>query len=109
MEPKLKILSDREMLDIDQASRALLWEVGTLAENEEAMDLFEKAGAKVDRKKQLVKIPDHVINEALAMCSSCVRLYDRNGGEPLIIGGDHVYYGTVGIATNVLDLYLPNH
>jgi len=103
MEPKLKILSDREMLDIDQASRALLWEVGTLAENEEAMDLFEKAGAKVDRKKQLVRIPDHVINETLAMCSSFVRLYDRKGGEPLIIGGDHVYYGTVGIATNVLD------
>ena len=91
------------MLAIDQASRALLWEVGTLAENEEAMDLFEQVGAVVDREKQLVKIPDHVINKTLSMCSSSVRLYDRRGGDPLIIGGDHVYYGTVGIATNVLD------
>ena len=103
MEPKIKILDEKEMLAIDQASRTLLWEVGTLAENEEALDLFEQAGATVDRKKQLVKIPDHVINKTLSMCSSSVRLYDRKGGDPLIIGGDHVYYGTVGIATNVLD------
>lgn len=103
MEPTIKILNDEEMLAIDQASRALLWEVGTLAENEEALALFEKAGAVVDREKQLVKIPDHVINQTLAMCSSSVRLYDRRGEDPLIIGGDHVYYGTVGIATNVLD------
>ena len=103
MEPKIKILDEKEMLAIDQASRTLLWEVGTLAENEEALDLFEQAGAVVDRKKQLVKIPDHVINKTLSMCSSSVRLYDRKDGDPLIIGGDHVYYGTVGIATNVLD------
>lgn len=103
MEPTIKILSDQEMSDIDQASRALLWEVGTLAENEEALDLFEKAGAVVDRDKKLVRIPDHVINQTLAMCSPSVRLYDRRGDDPLIIGGDHVYYGTVGIATNVLD------
>ncbi|GAB6146916.1 trimethylamine methyltransferase family protein [Desulfocicer niacini] len=103
MEPKTTILSDREMFDIDQASRALLWEVGTLAENDEAMDYFEKAGAVVDRTKKLVRIPNHVINETLAKCASSVRLYDRKGGEPLIIGGDRVYYGTVGIATNVLD------
>jgi len=103
MEPTIKILNDKEMLAIDQASRTLLWEVGTLAENEEALDIFEKAGAVVDREKQLVKIPDHVINKTLAQCSSSVRLYDRRGDDPLIIGGDHIYYGTVGIATNVLD------
>lgn len=103
MEPTIKILNDQEMSAIDQASRALLWEVGTLAENEEALDLFEKAGAVVDRDKKLVRIPDHVINQTLAMCSPSVRLYDRRGEDPLIIGGEHVYYGTVGIATNVLD------
>jgi trimethylamine--corrinoid protein Co-methyltransferase len=103
MEPKIKILSDKEMLAIDQATRALLWEVGHLAENEEALDIFEQAGATVDREKKLVKIPDHVINKTLSMCSSSIRLYDRRGNDPMIIGGDHVYFGTVGIATNVLD------
>ncbi len=103
MKPATTILNEREMLDIDQASRALLWEVGTLAENEEAMDYFEAAGAVVDRTAKIVRIPDHVINETLSKCSSSVRLYHRDNDTPMIIGGDHIYYGTVGIATNVLD------
>ena len=103
MEPRLKVLNDQEMLKIDQASRALLKEVGTLAENDVALELFDKAGAWVDPKKKIVKIPDHVINETLSMCSSCVPLYDRTGGPPLLIGGERTYFGTVGIATNVLD------
>jgi trimethylamine--corrinoid protein Co-methyltransferase len=37
------------------------------------------------------------------MCQSYVRLYDRRGNDPLVIGGDNVYFGAVGIATNVLD------
>jgi len=103
MEPRMKVLSEPEMLKIDQASRAVLKEIGTLADNEEALDLFNQAGAHVDPKKKLVKIPDHIINDTLSKCSSCVNLYDRAGDTPLIIGGDRVYFGTVGIATNVLD------
>ena len=103
MEPRMKVLSEPEMLKIDQASRAVLREIGTLADNEEALDLFNQAGARVDPKKKIVKIPDHIINDTLSKCSSYVNLYDRAGDTPLIIGGDRTYFGTVGIATNVLD------
>ena len=103
MFPTIKLLNDQEILRIDQGSRALLMEIGTHVPNEEALEIFEKAGARVDSKSQMVRIPDHVINDTLSKCSSCVRLYDRTGGPPLLIGGDRVYFGTVGIATNVLD------
>jgi trimethylamine--corrinoid protein Co-methyltransferase len=103
MEPRIRVLSDEECLKIDQASRALLMEVGVQAEAEEALELFHQAGAVVDPKTRMVKIPSHVISKTLAMCASCVKLYDRKGGAPLLIGGDRVYFGTVGIATNVLD------
>lgn len=96
-------MSEPEMLKIDQASRAVLKEIGTLADNDAALDLFNQAGAHVDPKKKLVKIPDHIINDTVTKCSSCVNLYDRAGDTPLIIGGDRIYFGTVGIATNVLD------
>ena len=100
---RLEYLSESEIRRIDQASRALLWEVGVEIAEEEPLDYYEKAGAVVDRKTRRVRIPDHVISEALRMCQSYVRLYDRRGGEPLVIGGDDVYFGAVGIATNVLD------
>jgi trimethylamine--corrinoid protein Co-methyltransferase len=103
MKPRIQVLSEPEMLKIDQASRALLLEVGIQTDHEEAMELFHKAGALIDSNNKNVRIPSHVINDTLSMCSSCVGLYDRKGGSPLLIGGDRVYFGTVGIATNVLD------
>ncbi|MCD7877188.1 MAG: trimethylamine methyltransferase family protein [Cloacibacillus porcorum] len=99
-----KLLSDADLLRIDQASRALLWEVGVEVHDERAMDYYEGAGAHVDREKCMVRVPDYVITDTLKKCSSSVRLYNRKDPEPLVIGGDDVYFGTVGIATNVLDI-----
>lgn len=99
----IKYLSDIELLRIDQASRALLWEVGIEVSDEESLHYYEKAGAVIDTKNRKVRIPDYVISRTIEMCQSYIRLYDRRGNEPLIIGGDNVYFGAVGIATNVLD------
>ena len=109
MRPMVEVLSKKDVVKIDQASRSLLWEVGIKTENEEAQELFNSVGAKVDLKKSIVRIPSHVINEALSKCSSCVSLYGRSSQKPLLIGGDRVYFGTVGIATNVLDFYTNNY
>ena len=46
---RFKLLSDADLLRIDQASRALLWEVGVEVHDERALDYYEKAGAHVDR------------------------------------------------------------
>ena len=100
---RIKYLSDSELQRIDQASRALLWEVGVEVACEEPLEYYEKAGCTVDWKNKRVRIPDDVISKTLSMCQSYVRLYDRRGNPPLVIGGDDVYFGAVGIATNVLD------
>ena len=100
---RFKLLSDADLLRIDQASRALLWEVGSEVNDPRALDYFEQAGAKVDRSINRVYIPDHLITKTLNMCSSSVRLYNRRDDKPMLVGGDEVYFGTVGIATNVLD------
>lgn len=101
---RFKLLSDSELFRIDQASRALLSEVGVQVTEPEAQHYFDQVGAKVDAKTGIVKIPNHVINETLSKCMSTVRLYNRRNDKPLIVGGDEVYFGTVGVATNVLDL-----
>lgn len=101
---RFKILSDADLLRIDQASRALLMEVGVEIHDERAMDYYEKAGAHVDRDNHRVYVPDYLITATLNKCSSSVRLYNRRDPEPIVIGGGDVYFGTVGIATNVLDI-----
>ena len=102
---RFKILTDEECMRIDQASRALLSEMGTKVDNDEALWYYEKAGCHVDKANNIVRVPDYVINETLAACSSWVRLYDRRGGKPMLVGGNDTYYGTIGVATNVYDIH----
>ncbi len=104
MMPTLKVLNDAELREIDQASRLLLQDVGIHVAHDETLEIYEKAGAVVNSDRGIVKIPGHVINDTLSKCSSSVRLYGREGASPLLIGGKRTYFGTVGIATNVLDL-----
>jgi len=104
MIPFLKVLSDQELREIDRATRELLQDVGISVKHEEAMEIYRKAGAWVDSSRQIVRLPHHLIDEALRKCSPSVRLYGRDGVPPLIIGGLRSHFGTVGFATNVLDL-----
>lgn len=108
---KLQVLSEDEIKRIDGASRALLWEVGTLCHYEEAFDIFENIGCKVDRfvdghgkNAAMIYIPDHVVNDMLAKCSPTVYLYNRETGKPVIFGGDNVSFGSVGVASYAYDI-----
>lgn len=104
MVPSVSVLNDAEVKEIDQASRLLLQDVGVQVTHDEALKLYEKAGARVNADEGIVKIPSHVINDTLSKCTSIIRLYGRDGVPPMMIGGRHTYFGTVGIATNVLDM-----
>lgn len=106
---RFKLLTDAELLRIDQASRALLWEVGVEVTDSRAREYYAKAGAVVDNVTNMVRIPDWLITETIKKCSSYVRLYDRRGSQPMVIGGDDVYFGTVGMASNVLDINTDQH
>ncbi len=111
MIPKIEVLSEQELLEIDRVSRELLQDVGVRVRHEEALKLYQKGGAQVDFARQIVRLPHHLVDEALRKCSPSVRLYGRDGIFPLTIGGMRSYFGTVGFANNVLDretgLYRP--
>ena len=111
MIPRIEVLSEQELLEIDRGSRELLQDVGVRVRHEEALKLYQKGGAHVDFGREIVRLPHHLIDEALRKCSPSVRLYGRDGVSPLTIGGMRSYFGTVGFANNVLDretgLYRP--
>lgn len=109
MIPRMKVLSDPELFEIDRASREVLEDVGVSVKHEEALELYEKAGAQVDFSRQVVRLPHYLIDQALRKCSPSIRLYGRDGISPLIIGGMRSYFGTVGFATNVLDMETGKH
>ena len=104
MRPRIQVLSDQEILEIDRSSRELLNEIGVTIAHQEGLELLEAHGARVDFKKQIARIPSQLINQTLSMCAPSFRLFARDGLKPLVVGRDTVHFGTVGIATNVLDI-----
>ncbi|MBW2121841.1 MAG: trimethylamine methyltransferase family protein [Deltaproteobacteria bacterium] len=104
MVPRVRVLNDQELSEIDRASRELLEDVGVSVHHEEALEVYRRAGAKVDFNRQRVRLPSYLIDDALSKCSPSIRLYGRNGASPLTVGGMRSYFGTVGFATNVLDM-----
>jgi len=104
MIPTTHILSDDELHEIDCASRELLWDVGVTVHDEKVLDIYKQGGAEVDFSTQIVRLPSHLISDTLSKCSPSVRLYGRDGISPMMIGGRRSYFGTIGFASNAMDL-----
>ena len=103
MRPSVRILSDEEVRYIDRLSRDILSKVGFICEHADSLDIFASGGAKVEKESKRVYLTDRMIDKAIEASVSTARLYGRCGRAPLEVGGDNLYFGTTGFATNYLD------
>ncbi len=103
MRPVISILDTMELAYIDRLSRDILENVGFVCEDEEAVAIFTDNGAKLDRHIGTLRIPGGMVDRVKETFSPMVFLHGRGERAPLEVGGDNVYFGTTGFATNYLD------
>ena len=53
----LKVLSKKDIQMVDETAMEILKDPGLKIQHEEALNIFQQAGADVDFKKQMVQIP----------------------------------------------------
>lgn len=99
----LTVLSSKELYEIHVATMEILENVGVCVQHEEARQLLKKAGAKVGKDSEVIRIPSHLVQKALNECSPIVELYGRDGHSPLRVGTKEVYFGTQGYPVAMLD------
>jgi len=75
---KLELFSDDDIVAIDRATRDVLWNYGVQVSDDECVKIFEKAGCIVDYKTRMVRIPDFLLNKALASAPKTFYLYGRD-------------------------------
>ena len=63
--PELKILTERQLDRIHNATLEILEKTGVVFKHPKALQVFHEAGAQVDFDKELVRIPTHLVEEAL--------------------------------------------
>ena len=99
----LDIFTETELRKIHNATLETLTEMGINITNQEALDIFENAGAKVDRSNRRVKIPADIIEEAIQSAPSELLLAGRNPEHDLVLGKSRVNFTTFGPCNKIID------
>ncbi len=96
-------LDSLQIEKIHQATLKVFEEVGVKVSCAEALELFEGAGAKVDREQKIVKLSPKLVEKILSTTPSDINLCgrDESGELDCAIGGKRVHLGTGGTALNV--------
>jgi trimethylamine--corrinoid protein Co-methyltransferase len=102
--PPYDWLAPDALESIHQASLDILENTGVDFLDDEALDLWQRAGAKLDRAARRVWPDRGLILEALASAPSTFRWRARNPAHDVLIGGDAIAFGPCGGMVYVTDL-----
>jgi trimethylamine--corrinoid protein Co-methyltransferase len=101
--PPMQMLDEERMETLHRNSMRILSELGIRMMSRKAMDIFEKAGAIVDRDNLTIRIDESLVNAALATAPLSFTLTSRNAAKRLRIGGNAMVFGLVAGPPNVHD------
>ena len=100
----VEILTAEQVELIHRASLRILREIGFEVLGDQALDLFEAAGATVDRSRRSVRLDDAQVEALVAQAPAEFRLHARNPERDVTLGGSHVVFSSVGGPAFVTDL-----
>jgi trimethylamine--corrinoid protein Co-methyltransferase len=94
-------LGQQECTRIHVATLEVLERVGVDVHDEKARDILVGGGARADGIR--VRIPEYMVEKALALAPRRLTLYDRHGKVAIRAWGFNTYYGGGSDCLNVLD------
>jgi len=100
----LKVMRDADAESIHLTSLDLLERMGVKVVSGEARTLLRDAGAEVDEKSQVARIPRDIVTESIRRCQRPVRMCARNPKNDFVLDGEHVYACTDGVGLATIDL-----
>ncbi len=99
----MEILSADQLESIHLTSLRILEELGIEFMSPRALQIFRRAGARIDASSGLVYLDRALVEQALKSAPPSFTLTPRNADKRLIFGGNHVNFGLVAGPPNVHD------
>jgi trimethylamine--corrinoid protein Co-methyltransferase len=99
------ILSEKNLSDIHDSTLDVLEKTGLFIDDAAALECFERAGARVDRHNNIVKIPPQLVEEAIQSAPSNVLLAGRNPKHNLVLGENRVHFTNFSEGVKINDPY----
>lgn len=101
----LRMFTDDELYDIHLATLDLLWNTGVKVESEEARQIYGDNGCLVDEETHIVKIPAHLVEDALNTIPKTFRACGRDPEKDWICEGNRTGFVNFGEAVQMIDPY----
>jgi len=99
---QFRVLTDDDLADIHLGTLEVLERTGVFVEDEEAREVLAGAGATVDDKR-VVRIPSHVVEQAVRTAPSRLRLAGRNAKNDIVLEAGRVGFTNFGEGVQIVD------
>jgi len=101
----LSLFSDSDLEMIHDATLEVLEYTGLYVQSNDAIDIYEGGGCYVDRESQIVKIPVHIVEEAIDSAPKKVFLAGRDPQHDIVLENGRVNFCPFGEGVMVIDPY----
>jgi len=102
----LNFLTDDEVHLIHCATLEVLNGVGVRVLDKEAQEIYHGGGCRVDAKTNLVKIPPHLVEDAVRFAPSAILLAGRKAEDDIWLkSGRNVVFTNFGEAVDIIDVF----
>lgn len=91
----MELLNAEQMDQLHDASLRVLSEAGIRVMGDNVLDLFETAGAIIDRDEMIIRIDESIVKAALKTVPSEFTLTPRNPEKQIILGGNNMNFSLV--------------
>lgn len=102
-QPKLKLLSKDQIVEIYENALQILEETGVKIKSRQALDILEDKGARVEYEEEIARFSPSFVEDAISAVPKTVQLYNREGNESVILGGDNVHFDPGSAAVRFLE------
>jgi len=99
----LSNLTDADIEKIHQSTLEVLERTGLFVETDEALEVFEGAGADIDRQHNIVRIPPQLVEDAIESAPSRILLAGRDPQHDKELGTGRVYFTNFSEGIEVVD------
>ena len=91
----VRVLGADGVAKVDAAARQILGRTGVLLPHDDALRLFDRAGAEVDHGSQRVRIPSGLVDECIEASGKTFTLYGRDRDQQAAFGAGRRNYNSI--------------
>jgi len=99
----LHVLSTDDLEQIHMSTLDVLWNIGLLVKSPRAREIFGDNGCAVDEKSEIVKIPAHLVEDAIQSTPATYRAHAINPENDYVPGGKKTGFVNFGEAATLID------